>query len=132
MKNSYRFVDCDMHIMEHHDVFERYMDPKLKSRITTSPKRTSGYVRPRWLIDGVPISNNDWVTQYNRSFEATTRARSEHILSFAIEGNYDEEAQNLGMEMEGVDIAVLFPKGRCGGRKTQGAATDCPRGRTSG
>ena len=30
-------------------------------------------------------------------------------LDFAIERNYDPEAQIMGMEMEGVDIAVLFP-----------------------
>ncbi len=109
MKDGYRFVDCDMHIMEPHDLFERYIDPTFKARITTSPKRTEAYVRPRWMIDGAPTSNNDWVTQYNRSHESTTRARSESFLTFAIERNYDEEAQLIGMEMEGVDIAVLFP-----------------------
>ena len=27
MKDGYRFVDCDMHIMEPIDLFDRYLDP---------------------------------------------------------------------------------------------------------
>ena len=30
-------------------------------------------------------------------------------LNFAIERNYDVEAQIMGMELEGIDIAVMFP-----------------------
>lgn len=30
-------------------------------------------------------------------------------LNFAIERNYDAEAQVMGMELEGIDIAVMFP-----------------------
>ena len=27
MKDGYRFVDCDMHIMEPIDLFDKYLDP---------------------------------------------------------------------------------------------------------
>ena len=30
-------------------------------------------------------------------------------LNFALERNYDAEAQVMGMELEGIDIAVMFP-----------------------
>ena len=30
MKDGLRFVDCDMHIMEPPDLFERYLDPKFR------------------------------------------------------------------------------------------------------
>ena len=33
MKDGLRFVDCDMHIMEPPDLFERYLDPKFKDRV---------------------------------------------------------------------------------------------------
>ena len=35
MKDGLRFVDCDMHIMEPPDLFDRYLDPKFKHRVTT-------------------------------------------------------------------------------------------------
>lgn len=56
MKDGYRFVDCDMRIMEPPDLFERYMDSKYKSRVTTIPKLKESYARPKWLVDGIPIS----------------------------------------------------------------------------
>jgi hypothetical protein len=30
MKDGYRFVDCDMHIMEPIDLFDKYLDPAFK------------------------------------------------------------------------------------------------------
>src|SRR2546428_9324012 len=36
MKDGLRFVDCDMHIMEPVDLFERYLDPRFKDRVTTT------------------------------------------------------------------------------------------------
>ena len=38
-----------------------------------------------------------------------SRAGDAGGLAFAIERNYDGVAQVMGMEMEGIDIAVLFP-----------------------
>ena len=38
-----------------------------------------------------------------------SRAADTGGLTFAIERNYDGEAQIMGMGMEGIDIAVLFP-----------------------
>ena len=32
MKEGFRFVDCDMHIMEPTDLFDRYLDPAFKPR----------------------------------------------------------------------------------------------------
>src|SRR5687767_3267122 len=34
MKDGLRFVDSDMHIMEPPDLFDRYLDPKFKHRVT--------------------------------------------------------------------------------------------------
>ena len=31
MKEGYRFVDCDMHIMEPVDLFEKYLDQSLQA-----------------------------------------------------------------------------------------------------
>jgi hypothetical protein len=41
MKDGYRFVDCDMHIMEPTDLFDEYLDPAFKQRVTSSPRPTN-------------------------------------------------------------------------------------------
>lgn len=58
MKDGLRFVDCDMHIMEPPDLFEKYLDPKFKDRVILPvgadgrPRRgaTSQRSRPRHLL----------------------------------------------------------------------------------
>ena len=121
MKDNLRFVDSDMHVMEPPDLFERYLDPKYKDRVTV---KLSGDGRPTRgaagliLIDGQPTSDND-LQQYRKprsagktkviSPLAGSRLQETDRLDFAIARDYDPEAQVMGMAMEGVDIAVLFP-----------------------
>ena len=49
MKEGYRFVDCDMHIMEPTDLFDKYLDPAFKSCITLAIRLTDGgVIGMRW------------------------------------------------------------------------------------
>ncbi len=114
MKEGYRFVDCDMHIMEPTDLFDRYLDPAFKPRITSAMQPVDGGStgmrrRPLWFFDGTPTSNDGNVSQYNRIRGPLVGARGNKNVMFAVERGYDAEAQIIGMEMEGIDIAVLFP-----------------------
>jgi predicted TIM-barrel fold metal-dependent hydrolase len=119
MKDELRFVDCDMHIMEPPDLFPRYLDPTFKDRVIT-PLGADG--RPRRgmiVIDGLPTSMDAELQQYRKRARPVTTQTTQPLsgsrlegtgrLDFAIERNYDAEAQVMGMAMEGVDIAVLFP-----------------------
>ena len=114
MKEGYRFVDCDMHIMEPMDLFDKYLDPAFKPRITSSMTRLDGGAtgmrgRPLWYFDGTPTSNDGNISQYNRIRGPLVSTRANKNVMFAVERGYDAEAQIIGMEMEGIDIAVLFP-----------------------
>ena len=114
MKDGYRFVDCDMHIIKPTDLFDRYLDPTFRQRVTSSPRPTnSGSTgmrrRPLWFFDGAPISNDGNISQYNRVRGPLVSARANTNVMFAVERGYDAEAQIMGMELEGIDIAVLFP-----------------------
>ena len=114
MKEGYRFVDCDMHIMEPMDLFDKYLDPAFKSRITSSVRRQDGGStgmrgRPLWFFDGEPTSNDGNTSQYNRTRGPLVSKRANNTVMFAVERGYDAEAQVIGMAMEGIDIAVLFP-----------------------
>src|SRR6516165_1124174 len=93
MKEGHRFVDCDMHIMEPIDLFDTYLDPAFRDRVTSSQRR----------VDGGNIS------QYNRTRGPLVSGRANQNVMFAVERGYAAEAQVMGMEMEGIDIAVLFP-----------------------
>jgi uncharacterized protein len=122
MKDGLRFVDSDMHVMEPPDLFERYLDPKFKDRVTV---RVGADGRPNrgqtgmTLIDGLPTSDLDH-QQYRKptkKIAATStqpalsgsRIHDANRLDFAIERDYDAVAQCWGMDQEGIDIAVLYP-----------------------
>jgi hypothetical protein len=36
MKDGLRFVDSDMHVQEPGDIFEKYLDPAFKPRVTSA------------------------------------------------------------------------------------------------
>ena len=117
-KEGYQFVDCDMHIMEPTDLFDRYLDPPFKPRITSAMQPVDGGSTgmrrwPLWFFDGTPTSNDGNVSQYNRIRGPLVGARGNKNVLFAVERGYDAEAQIIGMEMEGIDIAVLFPPPGC-------------------
>ena len=121
MKDGLRFVDSDMHIMEPPDLFDRYLDPKFKDRISVPigadgrPKRGAAGLT---IIDGLPTSDMD-LQQYrkrvrNSGSQSTQPLSGSRLfdtgrLDFAVARDYDAVAQVMGMEMEGVDIAVNYP-----------------------
>ncbi len=122
MKDGLRFVDSDMHVMEPPDLFDRYLDARFKDRVSVPvgadgrPSRgpASGLI----MIDGLPTSDSD-VQQYRKRRRrgptqstqplSGSRLADTGRLDFAVERDYDPEAQVMGMDMEGVDIAVLYP-----------------------
>ena len=81
MKDGLRFVDCDMHIMEPTDLFDKYLDPAFRQRVTSSPRPTnSGSTgmrrRPLWFFDGAPIKKGKW---YFERVENITGKRFDHL-----------------------------------------------------
>ena len=80
MKDGLRFVDSDMHIMEPPDLFERYLDPKFKDRVSVPvgadgrPKRGAAGLT---IIDGLPTPDTD-LQQYRKRVadQRVDRARS--------------------------------------------------------
>ena len=132
MKDGLRFVDSDMHIMEPHDLFEKYLAPEFKHRVGTPVGRDGEPRRGLILLDGRPGKGDIDMQQYRKGRlsktsaddqqlhvqalhglvgdpESTSSAYATGVLQFAIDRDYDAVAQVTGMEMEGIDIAVLFP-----------------------
>ena len=121
MKEGLRFVDCDMHVTEPEDLFHRYLDPRFRDRVTLPVGADGKFKRGMIVIDGKP-NFIDWEIQKYRKrttgLDKTksisqplsgSRSAESGRLNFAIERGFDPVAQVMGMEMEGIDIAVLFP-----------------------
>jgi hypothetical protein len=122
MKDGLRFVDSDMHIMEPPDLFERYLDPQFTHRVLGPigadgrPRRTTS---AQLIIDGLPGTGDADMQQHRKRARAGATQSSQPLsgsrladtgrLDFAITRGYDAEAQVMGMQLEGVDIAVLYP-----------------------
>jgi predicted TIM-barrel fold metal-dependent hydrolase len=117
MKDGMQFVDCDMHVMEPADIFDNYLDQKFKDRVLTSAPPGGKPGMGRVVIDGLSRNGDEEPQQYrkpSRSVASSDRqplsgSRSTDYLNFAIDRRYNAEAQIMGLEMEGIDIAVLFP-----------------------
>ena len=120
MKDGLRFVDCDMHIMEPPDLFDRYLDPKFKDRVVTQIGADGKPVRGPVFIDGLATSEDVELQQHRKRNKplvssdtsqplSGSRIAASGRLDFAIERQYNAEAQVMGMEIEGIDIGVLFP-----------------------
>jgi len=84
MKDGLRFVDSDMHIMEPPDLFERYLDPKFKHRVSVpvgSDGRPTRGTAGSIVIDGLPTSDAD-LQQYRkriRRSSTTPPSSSRHL-----------------------------------------------------
>ena len=103
-KNGMKIMDSDMHIIEPPDLWERYIDSEFKSQ---APKGWPGHENPSVLeVAGnvYPKSarrkSANYQSMYGRLYD-----RYEH----AIERGYDAASQLVGMDREGIDVAVLFP-----------------------
>ena len=117
MKDGFRFVDCDMHVMEPPDLFEKYLDPTFKKRLT-SAVGPDGRPAGKWLIDGEPLNKDGVQSQYRKPKTARApitstgtegRGVGRSATSIGTQRGYDAASQVVAMEMEGIDIAVLFP-----------------------
>ncbi len=119
MKDGLRFVDCDMHIMEPPDLFANYLGPQFKDRVIIPVGADGKPCRGPLVIDGQPTTMDVELQKYRKPSHSNSPHRSQPLsgsriadsgrLDFAIERNYNAEAQVMGMDIEGVDIAVIFP-----------------------
>ncbi len=104
-KNGFLIFDSDMHIMEPPDLWERYIDPEFRS---IAPRgRISENVRDLGLIfpDGEPNARRTTgVPHRGHNYERNQKLYRDHS-----QRGWGPDAQLEAMDVEGLDIAVLFP-----------------------
>jgi len=109
MKNDFKVMDSDMHIIEPPDLWQRYIDPAFKDQ---APRGNTNRVADLSMVgpDGSPWGRSPKNTplpgqmRQGQSFE-----RNQERFKPYEEMGWTGEAQLQGMDAEGIDVAVIYP-----------------------
>lgn len=100
-RHGFKVFDSDMHILEPADLWERYMPPEFRS---IAPRGVlSDSVRDvRLLLPGMPQPTG--ARHVGRNFARNQKLYAEHARR-----GWGPDVQLDAMDVEGIDVAVLFP-----------------------
>jgi uncharacterized protein len=106
-KQGFKILDSDMHVMEPPDLWQRYIDGKYRTRAPRGV--TSDNVRDLRMVypDG-----REWArqtTRQNRSDRGQNFERNQEIYRLHAERGWTADVQLEAMDLEGIDVAVLYP-----------------------
>src|SRR2546425_10552321 len=100
MYQDYRVIDADGHVLEPVDLWERYIDPEFRHQAPRGGGVRGIEVLGHALPDvpgGVPLEAPDYTTGPAARY------------GFAARRNFDAESQLEALDIEGIDVAVLYP-----------------------
>lgn len=100
-KQGFRVLDSDLHVIEPHDLYARYLDEPYRHRAPRPLERQQAYVA-HWSVDGFtfprPIGRG----------RPDAEARMKTVLREYAAAGFDSVSQLRAMDVEGLDVAVLF------------------------
>ncbi len=106
MKNGFRVIDSDLHVIEMGDVYEKHLDEQYRDKMPRylgwSPTNF-----PHWDVQGrliPPWARAEEVIGPQRYLDAPT----EHLYSPVRARAYDAPSTLEAMDAEGIDIAVVY------------------------
>ena len=111
MKNGFKVIDSDMHIIEPPDLWQRYIDPEFKDR---GPVGLTDRVGDLRMVgpDGKPWGRTEIATQDNpQRQQGQDFARNQGRFKPYAEAGWTGEVQLQAMDEEGIDVAVIYPPG---------------------
>ncbi len=108
MKNGFKAMDSDMHIMEPADLWQRYIDPAYAERAPVGLTEITRDIRV--VVEGQTLSRG----VFSRYFRDNSRSgvldqRLKDMYGDAMARDFDGVSQVEAMDKEGLDVAVLFP-----------------------
>ena len=108
MRDNFKVIDADRHVLEPTDLFEKYLPAKFRGRV-----KIEGPNQSRRAIDGEPISDADrmrpTVKQEDYGFTFGASKRWRETFAEALAAKFDAASNVRDMDREGVDVSVLFP-----------------------
>ncbi|MDE0035128.1 MAG: amidohydrolase family protein [Deltaproteobacteria bacterium] len=107
-KNGFKVLDSDMHVFEPHDLYLKYMDPEWGDRIPRGePRRRHGQIRFTFA-DGTPVRPGGSGLRSPRGAQEQRFEKVAPHYRNSLERDYDPVSQLDAMDVEGLDVAVLF------------------------
>lgn len=106
-RSGFQIIDSDMHVMEPADLWQRYLEERYRHRAPRGV--TSDNVRDLRIVypDG-----REWArktTRANNSARGHNFERNQQIYRSYSERGWSAEVQLEAMDIEGIDVAVLYP-----------------------
>ena len=107
MRDGFKIIDADRHVLEPSDLFDRYLPQRFRGRVKVEgPNQTSRFV------DGEPVSDshrrpNRPTEDFGYIFAGSKRWRE--TFADALAAGFDPASNLRDMDREGVDLSVLFP-----------------------
>jgi predicted TIM-barrel fold metal-dependent hydrolase len=110
MKRGFRVMDSDFHMMEPPDLWDRYLEDQFKPlapKVTANP--LSPIAKETVAVNGkLPVSQSDRNAAETRgNLRLRALQRSPHYAR-AIERGYDSATHVEAMDIEGVDVGILY------------------------
>jgi predicted TIM-barrel fold metal-dependent hydrolase len=106
MKDGFKVLDADRHVIEPADLWQRYLEPEYRDRVQIGgPGQADRYVDGRSIWDRVKLPSSR--AQSKVPFGGD--AHYDTAFADAIASGFDAASNLRDMDREGVDVAVLFP-----------------------
>ena len=105
-KQGLRVLDSDLHLMEPHDMYRRYLAAEYQDRAPLAHRQLPGHFA-WWEVSGrriPPWTENDAVLAANQPLDARSRA----VMKDGWDHGFDAASHLRAMDEEGIDVAVLF------------------------
>jgi predicted TIM-barrel fold metal-dependent hydrolase len=108
-KNGFRIMDSDMHVMEPADLYEKFMEPQYLAwspKLTPLPEKFGGSYT--LMVDWQFKPRRARYAEDRERLMGSTRRMRDATASMREQG-YNAPSQLEAMDIEGIDVAVLFP-----------------------
>ena len=105
---DYRIISSDNHVMEPPDLWQSRIDSKFRER---APQTLREEDSDWWYCDGMKITTGFGFggAQAGRRFEAPAELTSGDVFENVRLGGYIPEEQIKDMDLDGVDVSILYP-----------------------
>ena len=107
MKDGFKVIDADRHVLEPSDLYARYLPERFRNRV-----RVEGPNQSVRYVDGEAVSDSDRrpgreMQDFGYIFASSKRWRE--CFADALANKFDPASNLRDMDREGIDVSVLFP-----------------------